>query len=55
MNIFSHRRYFDEMLVLERMHRYMPDVLTGPQSEKQKREQGRTCPMPKQKNRFPKR
>lgn len=58
MNIgFRHRGfgfggYLDEMRMYDRM--MSPAYITGAQSEKQKRKEGRTCPMPQDKQRrFP--
>lgn len=48
MNLRHLDRYMDRMMPMVAL-----SIVTGAQSEKQKRKEGRTCPMPKQLNRFP--
>ena len=44
---YRYSSYRDDMRMIG------PPVLSGPQTEKQKRKEGKTCPMPKSHNRFP--
>ncbi len=49
MNIRDRYGFMDRMLP----YAMIASAPTGPQSEEKKRKEGRTCPMPKSKQRFP--